>query len=73
MPRIEDLPVAEAIDDVIANIRALARHPGLSRIDAKAVLGGLGPYLFLKAKHAGDGRMMATPCGDREDVSCRGN
>jgi len=70
MPRFDEQPVADAIDGVIAHIRALAGHPGLSRIDGKAVLGSLGPFLFLKFKHVADGRMLATPAGDREETSC---
>lgn len=73
MPRFDEMPVCDAIDDVIAHIRALARHPGLSRIDGKAVIGSLSPFQFLKTKHASDGRMLATPAGDREDAPCPGN
>lgn len=70
MPSFEEQPVSDAIDGVIAHIRALAGHPGLSRIDGKAVIGSLGPFLFLKTKHVVDGRMQATPTGDREDTPC---
>lgn len=78
MPRLEELPAVDAVEDVIERIQALARHPGLSRIDARAVKGSLGAFNFLKRKLAQnelatDGRMLATPTGDREDTSCRGN
>jgi hypothetical protein len=69
----EDLSVLEAIEDVIARIQALAAHPGLTRCDAKAIKGSLGPFRFLRTKHRPDGRTMATPRGDREDAPCRGN
>ncbi|MHC1791827.1 hypothetical protein [Solidesulfovibrio sp.] len=70
---LDNLPLAEAIDDVIGTIQALARHPDLSKLDVKAVQGSIGRFRFLKNKHAVDGRMLATPAGDREDASCRGN
>jgi hypothetical protein len=78
MSRLEDLPAVDAVEDVIERIQALARHPGLSRIDAGAVMGSLGAFKFLRIKLAqkkliADGRMLATPAGDREDASCRGN
>lgn len=71
---LEEMPVLEAIESVVASIKALARHPGLTKIDAKAVEGAIGPFNFLKIKHdtpPADGRMLATPTGDREDASCR--
>ena len=73
MSRPEELPVLEAIEDVIARIQALASHPGLTKLDAKAVKGSLGPFQFLHDKHTPDGRTLATPRGDREDAPCRGN
>lgn len=72
-PHLHELPVIEAIDVTITRIRTLASHPGFSALDAKAIAGTLGAYKFLKTKHATDGRMQATPVGDREDVSCPGN
>lgn len=72
-PRLDEKPVLEAIEVVIEHIQALARHPGMSKLDGRAITGTLGPYRFLKLKHAADGRMQATPTGDREDASCCGN
>lgn len=73
MSRLEELPAVDAVEDVIDRIQALARHPGLSKIDRRAIAGSLGPFQFLKTKLAADGRMLATPAGDREDAPCRGN
>lgn len=72
-PRLDDLPVSAAIDEVVDSIKALARHGGLSYADRCAIMGSLGPFHFLQRKHAADGRMLATPVGDREDAPCRGN
>lgn len=73
MRALEHLPVSEAIDDVVAGIEALSRHAALSYADRRAIRGTLGAYRFLQRKHAADGRLLATPVGDREETSCRGN
>lgn len=71
-PAPDDIPLPEAIADVASRIQALAAHAGLSYGDRRAILGTLGPYSYLQRKHTADGRMLATPTGDREET-CRGN
>jgi len=71
-PAPGDMPLPDAIDDVVTRIQALANRAGLSYGDRRAILGTLAPYAYLQRKHTADGRMLATPTGDREET-CRGN